>query len=324
MPEKASVIGAAIAGPSAALMLARAGYSVTVYDQRPAGQLYSAGIVGITHSNWTAMEAMGVDIWRHELGDAFEDYNQRALVLSPFRYITWTGLHSCLVEAAQNAGARFVYERHIHAPENQHGRIIDATGVAGAARKMLPHRYSGFTIYRGLSPEHIASDFLTYRMSPAGYLTIGDTPQGAFWAMFAPRPEPSMLVTKTVKVPPHEYQALPAELQSYVLTTPQIAASPMSDWMTPPRMTDGQYVSVGDVNGAVRPVTTSGANLAWMEGSQVLQLMAGDAGKERDLLQRRAYDLHLGTFLESPEIGGLLEDTLFSMHHAMLFGGGYE
>src|SRR5260370_1051740 len=48
-----SVIGGAIAGPAAALRLATLGHEVTVYEQRPADALFSAGILGITPGNWT-------------------------------------------------------------------------------------------------------------------------------------------------------------------------------------------------------------------------------------------------------------------------------
>jgi 2-polyprenyl-6-methoxyphenol hydroxylase-like FAD-dependent oxidoreductase len=323
--KTATVIGAAIAGPAAAIRLARMGYDVTVYDRRGSTELYSAGILGITHSNWAYLEGMHVPVNRHELDNGFTDYDTGRTTVSPYRYITWYGLHDALSDTARRAGARYAYRRNIADPASMPGLIVEATGVAGAARRNLPHRYSGFTIFRGLSPLTLGVAFLTYRGCKGAYLTIGDTPDGAFWAYFVKRGEPRQLTTQSVNQPPPEYRNLPGEFWQYFETTSQIAMSPLSDWQVPSRMRDSErYLRIGDVNGPVRPVTTSGANLAIMDGFAVNKLLNGDRASERDLLRRRAIDLELGIELEGPEIGGIAEDVMFAQHHQMLFGGGYE
>ena len=183
--------------------------------------------------------------------------------------LPWVGLHSALVEAAQSLGVRFTFNRHISEPRDLDGTVVDATGVFGASRRRLPHRYSGFTIYRGLSSLRSPYNFATYRPGDGNtYLTMGDSPDGASWAYFLPRPEPKHLRTHNSSRLPREVRDLPEEFRTVAEATPTIAVSPMSDWHVPAHMHDGDYrvFTVGDVDGPVRPVTTSGANLAVMEG----------------------------------------------------------
>jgi hypothetical protein len=325
-----SVIGGAIAGPAAALRLATLGHEVTVYEQRPEQTLFSAGILGITPGNWTWLRDASVDVDRYALdGRDFTDVNMMIQTVSPFRYMTWTGLHRALVEAGKAAGVRYVFEQRI-TPGDLTGEpmVIEATGVAGAAARKLPHKYSGYTIYRGLSRRFIGASFVTYHETDRQYFTAGDTPDGAFWAYFVRRPvEPMSLRTHEVNGPPAEYLGLPPQFRPVVAETAMVAASPLSDWHVPARMLapGRRYMTIGDVNGPVRPVTTSGANLAVMEGFSVDTLMVTPAYRaqtaERIMLRRREYDLQLGQLLEGPEIGGPMEDAMFSEHHAALFPG---
>jgi hypothetical protein len=126
---------------------------------------------------------------------------------------------------------------------------------------------------------------------------------------------------------PREISALPEEFRTVVEATPVISVSPMSDWHVPHHMHDGDYrvFTVGDVNGPVRPVTTSGANLAVMEGLSVNHLVGADPytvlSAGTDILARREYDLELGKILEGPEIGGTAEDVDYYQHHVALFPG---
>lgn len=323
-----TVIGAAIAGPAAALALARNGHNVTVYESRPADALFSAGILGITPNLWTMLDSYQVDTEPYQLSNDFTDYKTGERGYSPFHYITWTGLHNALVSEAEKYGTRFVYGHHIDNPERIDGITVDATGIAGAARKNLPHVYSRHTIYRGLSRRFVNAGFIAYREQPGTYFTVGDTPDGAFWAYFVPRfRTPSFLATTDVKEPPKEYESLPAEFRAVVLQTDRIARTPLSDWTVPHAMLQGNVYSVGDVNGPVRPVTTSGANLAMMEGFAMPELLtatpSGQRMLEMSMLHRRAYDLKLGQELEGPEIGGQIEDIAYSLHHRMLFGRQY-
>jgi 2-polyprenyl-6-methoxyphenol hydroxylase-like FAD-dependent oxidoreductase len=322
------VIGAAITGPSAALKLAMMGHDVTVYEARPEDDLASAGILGITHGNWQLARDHGVDVDRFELTNWFRDYSAAERVRSPFRYITWTGLHRALVNAGQVNGVRYQFGQHI-TPEEMPAStlVVDATGVAGAARRDLPHHYSGTTIYRGLAVgQYIGESFVTFHgnQQAGEYLTIGDTPTGAFWAYFVPRAHMTNLRTVKMNRAPAELRHLPGEFRPIIRATREVFRTPISDWVVPGRMATSDLCrfTVGDVNGPVRPVTTSGANLAMMEGLAMDDLL--DPYHTQDtqamMLQRRQYDLDLGRRLDGPEIGGVAEDVMYAQHHRALFG----
>jgi hypothetical protein len=291
------------------------------------------------------MLALGINVRKYGLRNEFSDYLSHVSGESPFHYIAWSDLHQVLSEAAKEVGAGFVYESRVTDFSSLSGIVVDATGIAGAARRHMPHRYSGLTIYRGLSQVNTDIPFVVVRYDdkidspyaltagggtshahvPGHYFNVAHTRFGAAWAFFLDRPEPAHFSTDvTSKVPP-EVAILPPEFQEIVNATPEILVSPMSDWVTPAHMReDALHYRIGDVNGPVRPVTTSGANLAILEGF-ALPLLTGNAAQartaERDMLARRAFDLRLGAELEAPEIGGDVEDDMFQQHHQMLFPG---
>jgi hypothetical protein len=327
-----SIIGAAIAGPAAALALADHGYDVTVYEAKQPGDLVSAGIVGVTRGVWGILQDAGVDVDRYELDhDRFEItdllFGEAA---SPYRAIPWYGLHDALVERSEDLGARYVWGRHL-TPGQIGGQVFDATGIAGAARYRLPYRYAGKVIYQGMSPMPVGRDFEVYRPDGPGrpYLTIGDVPGGSFWAYFAPRPEPSYMATMTVPMPA-EFETFPAHIRRVMRVTPTVWGTPLMLWHTPAHISEERrrVYKVGDVNGPIWAVTTAGANLAVIEGFRAPDFMVADDAAlgemERAILKRRQDDLDLGPELDGPEIGGVAEDRMFAQHHALVFGGGYE
>lgn len=326
------IVGAAITGPTAALTLALRGHDVTVHEARGKDDLFSAGILGMTHGNVSALESLGVDFTRYELPHRFTDVSMMVHGDSPFRYVTWTGLHTAITDAASDAGVRFTWNHRVNVDAlRQTGTtVIEATGVAGAARKHLPHEYTGITIYRGLSTRYIGEDFTVWHadmlhMDPE-YITAGDTPDGAVWAYFTHRREP-VPQTVQLKTPPRSTAQLPAEFRRIVHATPTVLRSPLSSWRVPASMMDESrtYLTLGDVNGPIHPITTSGANLAVIEGMAAGDLVtASDAEvrrMQRGMLRRRAYDLQLGRMLSGPEIGGKVEDSRFGTHHRALFPG---
>jgi hypothetical protein len=324
-----TVIGAAIAGPATALRLAQLGHDVTVYEQREENDLASAGILGITPSVWQQLQEAGVNVEARELVNGFRDYNKNVAVPSPFRLITWTGLHRALVDTGEAHGVEYVFGSKVNVA-GLPGIVVDATGVAGAAKR-LRSEYSGTVIYRGLSTRFVGEPFVVYRAPTGEYLTIGDTPTGAFWAMFVHREEPGVLATVEQATVPHDYREMPPEFRRIIRYTPVVQRTPISNWTIPLHMHDPSFrvFTIGDVNGPVRPVTTSGANLAVMEGFAADRLVTGDKASaydmEVDMLRRRMFDLVLGAYLDDhPEIGGILEDPSFFRHHHALFYGGYE
>lgn len=323
-----TVIGAAITGPSAALRLASLGHNVTVYEQRPSDGLYSAGILGITRGNWNMLVSAGVRMWEGQLRNKFRDYGlmrHGEETYSPFKYIAWTDLHRLLTQAAIRAGAEFRFGIRANPDTMQAEYMIDATGIFSASKR-LRSSYSGFAIYRGTSQVQSKDDFVVYRELPfPGYYTQGITPYGAAWAYFLPRQEPRSHATVSVASPPVETAYLPREFQRVIQASPDMIVSYMSDWDVPHKLHDPSYrrFTLGDANGPVRPVTTSGANLAVMEGMTADILVSGSHTAVREyqraVLDRRRYDIALGQSLEGVEIGGQAEDAQFNMHHNALF-----
>lgn len=322
-----AIIGAGITGPAAALALASAGHDVTVYEQRHADELFSAGLLGLTPGNWAATEAAGADLARVELGNGFFDYGTGLAAMSPFRYIAWVDLHAALVSAAMDAGARFAFGRRVDADHLNADVVMDAGGIFSASRR-LASRYTGYEIYRGLSDLNTPYPFMAYRDLPDGYFTVGYTRRGAAWALFTSRPQPQHLATVDTTQPPAEADMLPDEFRRLIYATPAMIVSPMSDWDVPTsaHTRDFRCFTLGDANGPVRPVTTSGANLAVIEGLAAPQRMSADHDAVRRMehrqLTRRAFDIRLGAKLDGPEIGGHLEDVMFAQHHSMLFSAG--
>lgn len=327
MSATVSIIGAGITGPAAALTLAKAGHDVTVYEQRPADALYSAGILGVTDGNWSRLSREGVPMDMVELPNDFRDYSTMPAGIkdmSPFRYVAWVDLHTLLTRTAMEYGAKFRFETRADASKMDTEYVFDAGGIWSASKR-LQSTYSGYAIYRGTSRIDISDGFIVYHDVPSGYFTAGHTRYGASWAFFLPRYEPMHHRTVSTAHVPSEVRYLPKELRRIVQATPDMIVSFMSDWDVPHTFHDStwRHFTIGDANGPVRPVTTSGANLAVIVGMEADRLITGTrdeiTGIEQSLLERRRYDIALGQALEGPEIGGRAEDDNFRMHHNALF-----
>lgn len=327
-----SIVGAAITGPTAALALARRGHEVDVFEQRPASGLYSAGVLGITAGNWDRLsQEFRVPLARYELRNGFRLYGDTAphALTSPFRYIAWVDLHTALTDMAREHGARFTFGRRMDIPAIDDEYVIDAGGIFSAVRRMkTQHRkadYSGFAIYRGTSRLDSADDFVVYDLPNDGYYTQSHTRYGAAWALFVPRPQPKHHGTVVTAELPAETDSLPAEFRDVIRATDSPIVSYMSDWAVPRIAHDPCYrrFVMGDANGPVRPVTTSGANLAVVAGMSAPIMITGSHAEidavQTSLLNRRRYDIALGKMLQNPEIGGASTDALYTLHHNALF-----
>jgi 2-polyprenyl-6-methoxyphenol hydroxylase-like FAD-dependent oxidoreductase len=324
-----AIVGAGITGPATAFTLARNGHSVHVHEQRPESGLYSAGVLGITEGNWHRLIQAGVPVQRYQLRNRFRLYGETTShpLTSPFRYIAWIDLHSALTETAREYGARFRFGRRVDPAALFAEYVIDAGGIFSASRR-LTSTYTGFAIYRGLSHLDSADDFVVYDLPIDGYYTQSHTAYGAVWALFVPRDEPQHHRTVITTTPPAETDSLPAEFAEVIRATDAPLVSYMSDWDVPTIAHDESYTRFtrGDANGPVRPVTTSGANLAVMAGLAAEVMITGTRTQldraERSLLRRRRYDMRLGQMLQNPEIGGASTDALYTLHHNTLFLAG--
>jgi hypothetical protein len=325
MNTTVDIIGGAIAGPAAAYALAKKGYQVTVHEQLMPADLISQQILGMDPHVWDIVRAAGLDPESRSIPNVYHIFGTKGTFRSPYRYIPWLGWHDMLVSAGQAAGVRYEFGMHVRPAELSGDYIIDATGIAGAARDKLPFTYSGRVIFRGRSPLPVHGEFTVFQDSVTAFAG-GDDRQGECnWQLYATRPQPAQMRTLPATVPP-EARRLPPKLRSIVQSTPVIVSTPLSFWSERPQMMQpgGRTLMIGDVLGAIAPATTSGAALAVLEGLDAPVLLAGGAAAaeaERTFLKRRQYVLDLGATLARPEIGGNHEDPHFVMHEQMIYGG---
>ncbi len=329
-----TVIGAAIAGPAAAYALAREGHYVTVYEQAQESDLVSAGILGIYPVVWATMRAYGLDPDKNAdvVPSEYHIFGEKHSYKSPYKYVPWHGLHKMLVNAGKECGVKYVYGTRVMPGEADGDMVIDATGIAGAARDHLPSEYSGRMIFRGPSKLLAGGEFTVFQSearsadNPDRYGAIAFTTSDAYgqswWTMYADRAHPEHWGTIEVPVPP-EAEDLPPKLRRLVMDTPRVRQTPLSHWSVRHAMMNGNIRTIGDSNGAIAPVTTSGASLAVLEGLETPVLINDTPyAHHRELLrlERRSYALELGAQLSRPQIGGYHEDPDFSEHETAIYG----
>lgn len=334
---KTAIIGGAIAGPSAAFALAREGHDVTVFEQAMPADLVSAGILGIYPVVWETMRSYGLDPDRNAdaVPSQYHVFGDKHTYKSPYHYVPWHGLHNMLVGASMECGAKYEYGTRVMPEEaaSSFDMVIDATGIAGAARDKLPFEYSHRMIFRGPSRRLAGGEFTVFQSearsadNPGMYGAIAFTTSDAYgqswWTLYADRLHPEHWGTTEVPVPP-EADLLPPKLRRLVMDTPRVRATPLSHWSVRHTMMTGNIRYIGDVNGAIAPVTTSGASCAVLEGLETPVLINDTRyahKREIACLRRRSYALELGARLSRPQIGGYHEDQDFSEHETAIYGG---
>lgn len=293
------IIGAGISGPTAALILARLGHNVTVYERRSETALRSPGILGITESNWQELTSHGVTM--ADLPNWFTDYATGKTNRSEYRYITWTDLHDALVNAARKAGANFRFSTE--APITNDEIVINAAGVGYAAKVGTPH-YSGYIVIRGLSPAMADTSWTTvhgYSYSGKWLFNVGDTLDGASFAFYVHRRNLTEFKTRTTTEVPGETSALPPEFARIVASTPEFQIAPISDWDVPENLRNAKGWTIGDANGAMRPHTSMGANLGIREALSLGFLMSGYF--EKSLIGDRKFEHARGIRLGNLHMG---------------------
>lgn len=336
--KSVAIVGAGLTGPTAALALANSGYKVTVFDQRPESALYSTGIVGIRRGNCRNLENSGADLSAKLPGKVYHDYSYGATraTRTPFNLFAWTDLHNAIVHAAMNAGVTFRYETPVQEgwhPELDGGYrhlaadyTIDAGGLTSAA-KHLRGRYIHQIIYRGISPVHTRDAFSTFKMPERHvFCDIGETTYGTAVAFGVQRPMPANLGSSWKDEIPPECDLLPAKFQRIVRAIHPMQLLPQSVWSPPDTIHNEawDHFTLGDANGPVRPLTTSGANLALQAGMAAPELLSGNEMRAAEILSERAYALKLGEpgTLNGPQIGAYLEDPHFWVHQHGLYSEG--
>jgi 2-polyprenyl-6-methoxyphenol hydroxylase-like FAD-dependent oxidoreductase len=285
MAIKASVIGAGISGPVAALALANAGYDVTVYERRNEYDLNSPGILGITPENWRALNRAGASVAAYSLGTLMRDHFTGNVRHYDGYNIQWTDLHNELVYAGKRVGVQYRFNTEVSPRHSLNGIVVRAGGVGMAAKDGRQADYTGYVVHRGLSAMRVNADWVTVRDPNKNYLfNAGDLADGASWALFAYDSKPPRGTVNVSTIPLIAW-AIPREFVNVIAATPEWQMAPISDWAPPVTIADSNYRvhTIGDANGAMRPHTGMGANLGITEALSIPKLLAGNA---EDKMQR--------------------------------------
>lgn len=269
-----AIIGAGISGPMAALALANAGHTVTVYEQREESELHSFGVIGITNENWDAINSFGV--FPHEYRADYTDYLNGTTVTWSGHYVEWTNLHDALIRGARNEGVTFRFgTRWVAGMDGAEYRIM-AAGVGYAASNNFPN-YSGYVVYRGLSNRDTDYSWLSVADPQKRWnFKLAYTDNGAAWELYSHTPRPRPMGTTSIDtLNPAAYDGLPDEFVPFITDSKEMYRAAISDWDVPESLFNGTRVlQIGDANGGMRPHTGMGANLGIREALATPALIA--------------------------------------------------
>ena len=286
-----SIAGAGIAGPAAALSLRNAGHDVTVYESRKPHEVASSGVIGITEVNCDLLKPLGVDLNEIALDNLYHEWMDGGMKIHRFtseKFVVWSQVHQMLTNAAETAGAAFEWDT----PAPTTGIVVQASGLRYARSRGLTPT-PRYLVYRGLSS--VPTDFAWLSLNDPHKrfsFKLASTPVGAAWELYVHR-DSFPLNSQDADALPVECALLPEEFQDIVNNSVTLATSAISDWEVADTLRvadDGLTLTIGDANGAMRPHTGSGANLAIQEALSLPALLHDTpqtATVERDLLAAR-------------------------------------
>lgn len=293
MPN-AVVIGAGLAGPAAALSLARYGYSVRVMERRAPNDLWSDSTIAISTKNMSSLEVLGVACPYLPAGSkavgvtVTPDMTTCELDewTTKFNIVVWGELHEALVEAGQRAGVTYAWRQNGTIPSAD--LVVHAQGIKYAAH------HSTFTyayqVYRGTIFEDAEPRWMAIHDSQKQFvLNVGSTGRQQTWMLYLHAPQPPVLATEFVagerrtQLMRQVEETLPRQFAELITRTRgQIQTSPVGDWTMPKLLhwagadyDDPEHVlhvDLGDAVAPVRPHTTAGANLGIAEALSLSQL----------------------------------------------------
>lgn len=289
----AVVIGAGIGGPVAALALDRAGYSVTLHEQRHAGARTSPHVISLTEESEEVLGSFGItrsDLYRYERQQVvWEESAGRRLGSKSKRQaeaagVAWSDLHRELVKRCDVTwGSRIETQPDADV-------VVWADGVGSRGRRIHSRRegsYSGEMLFRGLCPRKasdmdwlIMGDGLRGKWEMVSYPTwnASDAPVRGF-TLFAHVSEEPWRRTETLS--PEQRARLAAQFRESMHTKPhrlirtatEITCAPQYVWPDVKRLTwtTGSRTDylIGDAVGTVSPRTAMGANNAIREAAGI-------------------------------------------------------
>lgn len=288
---RATVIGAGIAGPAAALKLASTGAKVTVQERRAQNDLWSDSTVAITTENIRALAELGVTVpmlpaGSKAVGITVGPKGAGGPQCAPsewttkFNIVVWGELHEALIQAGERIGVTYNWRTNSDTPADS-DLVVHAQGVRYAAH------HSQFTyayrVYRGTLFADAEPMWVSMHSARQDFvLNIGSTGTQQTWMLYLHEPYDDRSATELVT---GDYRAglmqlvkqhVPEPWASVILRTrTEIQSSPVGDWTMPKMLqwngadhTAGDHahhVDIGDAIAPVRPHTTAGANLGIAE-----------------------------------------------------------
>lgn len=289
--KTATVIGAGIGGPVAALVLDRAGYEVTLHEQRggPA-EFQSVHQLTLDGQSFRALRELGIssgEIIRYRHAPFYQEsvfghmvHVNRDIPDQLMFNVMWNDLHDALAKRCT-----VTYESHVtQLPETD--LVIWADGVGSIGRDFFsPDRrgaYAGEMIFRGTSPY----DDMTWFMSQGfGYQLVSypcwDRSNVIWrgWTLMLQVPREMWDDTETLT--PSQQDRLSQYCKPLmsdgayriISESRETMASPQLVWpdasQAAYRHGESWHCIMGDALGTVSPRTTMGANLAIREGMAI-------------------------------------------------------
>lgn len=295
--QSATVIGAGIAGPTAAIALARQGYSVDVYERRGRGDLWSAGTVAVTSQNLEKLHDLGMDtsILTHLpagapayteycttdcdlVAGAHQDTLKRDEWTTKFNIVRWVDAHDWLIQFGETLGVQYHWRAgEDDAPEAD--VTVHAQGVK-YAHHHAAFTYAGYSVFRGVLNAEPRPDFGWFSVKHREKeftLNVGQAIPGEFSWMLYLHEKDAPMDTEYLRTGSERHQMvldaasrlLIPHTADMIAATNQIQATPVGDWDIPKMAAwrgstyggEGLHFDIGDGVVPVRPHTTMGANL---------------------------------------------------------------
>jgi 2-polyprenyl-6-methoxyphenol hydroxylase-like FAD-dependent oxidoreductase len=303
MTRTATVVGAGIAGPVAALNLQQQGYDVTILEKRDRSEINSTHMLTILPQTADMLDQLGIErdeLFRYDSQFLRRESSDGRRMVDGFTRpwptppnVCWNDLHDALASRCD------VSYGHRVASQPDTDIVVWADGVGSYGRKSHGGgrgTYAGEMLLRGSVPR---SDddmtWFTFGGSNAGTYSMVSYPTWERdgspirgWTLFLPvREMPwggTQALTPGQRDTMHRiiYPRMHDRPYDLVESTTDVIASPQYVW--PPvrhmathrdgrRMVDGFTVQreffIGDAVGSVSPRTTMGANLAVLEGCEI-------------------------------------------------------
>jgi 2-polyprenyl-6-methoxyphenol hydroxylase-like FAD-dependent oxidoreductase len=292
MSKTATVIGAGIAGPVAALTLSHEGYDVTLHEKRELPYAGSIHMITLTAESESALTRLGVthsELYRFEWMPMLAEQSKGRMVSNfadrgfSSAGVVWDDLHNALakrVDITYGSKVDYIPQTDV---------VVWADGIGSYGRKYLSDRqgtYGGEMLFRGLTPRDV-SDMAWINYS--GFVTDGEWSMVSYatwdydgtpvrgWTLFAPMAKEPWRNTQTLT---NDQSARLAEMvrpimsdkpYGLVANATEITCAPQEIWPRVNHMTynrDGsRHFLIGDAVGTVSPKTGIGANLAIAEAS---------------------------------------------------------